>query len=290
MSTSADTSPRWTEVTITVGTERFDGVIDPRHNTVYVRLKSLTDHLRVNYEGQYYKLTHDNRYKEVVHVRDGKVRAEHVFLRQRSRQGQELRDHLYLPLPLIQQYLADLNPDRIRNAEGRAFAWTHKETLVDSFRRGFEKQRTAAASSGGNGSTIPDLETLIRQHFDQAQAIVQRVVEERRQQAERERQEQARQEQEQRQRERQEREQREQTRRRQEQQRRRENQDRGRHASPPPEPWWTILGVSAKATRFEVERCYRELSRIHHPDRGGDITQMMALNRAIEEARQSLGG
>jgi hypothetical protein len=284
MSTSTDGTSRWTEVTITVGTGRFDGVIDPRNNAVYVRLKSLTDHLHIDYHGQYYKLTHDPAYEQAVHIRDGKVQADHAFLRHRSSQGRQLRDYLYLTISLVEQYLKDLKPDRIRNAEGRAFARMHKDTLVESIRRGFEKQRTTNRGTGRSDSTTLELETLIRRHFDQAQAIVQRMLEERRQEAERQRQEQERREREQR-RQQDERLRQERARREQEQQRQEQQRRRPRRAEP--DPWWTALGVAVTATQPEVERRYRELALLHHPDRGGDPEQMKAINQAIDRARKS---
>ncbi len=285
MSTATDSVDRWTEVTISVGTDRFDGAIHPLNTTVYVRLKSLTDHLHMDYEGQYYKVTHDPRYSEAVHIRDRQVKANGDFLRKRSWSGRESREYLYLPLPLVEQYLSDLRPSRIRNAEGRTNARTFQTTLVEAIRRGFEKQRTANAPS----LNVPDLETIIRQHFDQAQAIVQRIAEERRQQAEQQRRK--REAQALREREPQERARREAERRRQEEERRREEEKRraARSRSTAPEPWWIVLGLSSSASQFEAERRYRELALKYHPDRGGDGPTMIALNIAIEQARRMFG-
>lgn len=47
-----------------------------------------------------------------------------------------------------------------------------------------------------------------------------------------------------------------------------------------------VLGVSANATRAEIEKAYKSLSRRHHPDRPGGSTEKMA---AINAAYSALG-
>lgn len=60
-------------------------------------------------------------------------------------------------------------------------------------------------------------------------------------------------------------------------------------ALPAPEQWFTILGVSANATRAEIDTAYRRLAATHHPDRGGDGQAMARINAArddgLEKAR-----
>ena len=51
-------------------------------------------------------------------------------------------------------------------------------------------------------------------------------------------------------------------------------------ALPAPEQPFQVLGVSANATRSEVERAYRALASKHHPDRGGDEQTMARINAA----------
>lgn len=51
-------------------------------------------------------------------------------------------------------------------------------------------------------------------------------------------------------------------------------------ALPQPEQWFTVLGVSAHATRDEIEAAYRRLAMQHHPDRGGDGAEMARINAA----------
>lgn len=50
-----------------------------------------------------------------------------------------------------------------------------------------------------------------------------------------------------------------------------------------------LLGLSATATRDELTEAWRRLAREHHPDRGGDVAAMQALNAAYREALQLVG-
>jgi len=54
-------------------------------------------------------------------------------------------------------------------------------------------------------------------------------------------------------------------------------------ALPAPEQWFTILGVSANASRAEIDAAYRRLAATHHPDRGGDGQEMARINAARDE-------
>lgn len=51
-------------------------------------------------------------------------------------------------------------------------------------------------------------------------------------------------------------------------------------ALPAPEQWWQVLGVSSHATKAEIDEAYRKLAQKHHPDRGGDASQMSRINSA----------
>lgn len=51
-------------------------------------------------------------------------------------------------------------------------------------------------------------------------------------------------------------------------------------ALPAPEQWFQVLGVSANATRAEIDEAYRRLAAKHHPDRGGDPHEMARINTA----------
>lgn len=50
------------------------------------------------------------------------------------------------------------------------------------------------------------------------------------------------------------------------------------------EAWWDVLGVAPNAARTEIDAAYRRLARIHHPDVGGDETEMQRISAAYEEA------
>lgn len=51
-------------------------------------------------------------------------------------------------------------------------------------------------------------------------------------------------------------------------------------ALPAPEQPFQVLGVSATASKDEIERAYRRLASEHHPDKGGDPQQMARINAA----------
>lgn len=48
--------------------------------------------------------------------------------------------------------------------------------------------------------------------------------------------------------------------------------------------WPSVLSIPRGATREEVELRYRELARLHHPDRGGDAAMMSRINAARDAA------
>lgn len=55
-------------------------------------------------------------------------------------------------------------------------------------------------------------------------------------------------------------------------------------ALPAPEQWFQVLGVSAHATREQIETAYRTLAMKHHPDRpGGDAGEMSRINMARDD-------
>lgn len=55
-------------------------------------------------------------------------------------------------------------------------------------------------------------------------------------------------------------------------------------ALPQPEQWFTVLGVSSRASKDEIESAYRLLAMKHHPDRGGDASEMARINAARDQA------
>ena len=59
-------------------------------------------------------------------------------------------------------------------------------------------------------------------------------------------------------------------------------------ALPAPEAerhWSEVLGLSATASRDEIEKAYRSCAKTTHPDHGGSTEAMAALNVAYDEAR-----
>ena len=44
--------------------------------------------------------------------------------------------------------------------------------------------------------------------------------------------------------------------------------------------WYEVLGVDQHAPPDVIRAAYRELTLLHHPDRGGDPQRMAELNRA----------
>jgi DnaJ-class molecular chaperone len=50
---------------------------------------------------------------------------------------------------------------------------------------------------------------------------------------------------------------------------------------------YEVLGVSKKADPEEIKKAYRDLSKIHHPDKGGDPEKFKELNNAYEILKDS---
>ena len=50
------------------------------------------------------------------------------------------------------------------------------------------------------------------------------------------------------------------------------------------ESWWATLGVSAQATRLEIDAAYKTKLRECHPDSGGSHDAMVKLNLARDQA------
>lgn len=46
-----------------------------------------------------------------------------------------------------------------------------------------------------------------------------------------------------------------------------------------------VLGVSPRASNDQIRERYRELAMAHHPDRGGDASEMRRINEAYERLR-----
>lgn len=68
--------------------------------------------------------------------------------------------------------------------------------------------------------------------------------------------------------------------------------------APAERPWREVLGVEGAwvdgappaAVLAYAKTRHRELIKVHHPDRGGDLASATAINRAMEQAEAELGG
>jgi hypothetical protein len=58
-------------------------------------------------------------------------------------------------------------------------------------------------------------------------------------------------------------------------------------ALPAPEQWWQVLGVSAQASRDDIEAAHRRLAMKHHPDRGGSDAEMARINAARDAGMEA---
>lgn len=61
----------------------------------------------------------------------------------------------------------------------------------------------------------------------------------------------------------------------------------GHVALPPPEPWWSILGLEADATLDQAAAAWRRAARSAHPDAGGSRAEWDRVNEAYEQAKRS---
>jgi hypothetical protein len=52
--------------------------------------------------------------------------------------------------------------------------------------------------------------------------------------------------------------------------------------------WWLVLGVTASATRDQIDEAYRRLAREAHPDAGGSHDAMSRLNAARDAAKKAV--
>lgn len=54
-------------------------------------------------------------------------------------------------------------------------------------------------------------------------------------------------------------------------------------------PWWDVLGTTRDATPQAIRRAYLALSRLQHPDSGGDTATMQRINHAYTTAMRERG-
>lgn len=48
-------------------------------------------------------------------------------------------------------------------------------------------------------------------------------------------------------------------------------------------PWWEVLGVERDADRDAIRNAFRALSKVHHPDAGGQAEDFKRLRRAYDD-------
>ena len=51
--------------------------------------------------------------------------------------------------------------------------------------------------------------------------------------------------------------------------------------------WWEVMGIKQDATPEDVRNAFRSLSRIHHPDAGGNEEDFKRLRQAYDEAMKA---
>lgn len=55
-------------------------------------------------------------------------------------------------------------------------------------------------------------------------------------------------------------------------------------------PWWEILGIKEVCSRADIRNAFRALSRIHHPDAGGNEEDFKRLRQVYDEAMKVVKG
>lgn len=52
--------------------------------------------------------------------------------------------------------------------------------------------------------------------------------------------------------------------------------------------WWIVLGIQPTASRDDIRNAFRALSRIHHPDAGGNEEDFKRLRQAYEDGNKAV--
>lgn len=55
--------------------------------------------------------------------------------------------------------------------------------------------------------------------------------------------------------------------------------------APQTEAWWDVLGVPRMSDWEDIQDAYRELAKVHHPDKGGDKDSFVKIANAYTEAK-----
>lgn len=54
------------------------------------------------------------------------------------------------------------------------------------------------------------------------------------------------------------------------------------------QPWWEVLGVQQNATKNDLRNAFRALSKIHHPDAGGNENDFKRLRTAYDDGMKAV--
>ena len=55
-----------------------------------------------------------------------------------------------------------------------------------------------------------------------------------------------------------------------------------------PTPWWEVLGIDRQAPAVAVKKAYKELAKLHHPDREtGNLERFQAISKAWQEYQKT---
>lgn len=52
--------------------------------------------------------------------------------------------------------------------------------------------------------------------------------------------------------------------------------------------WWDVMGIKPDATREDIRNAFRALSKVHHPDAGGNEEDFKRLRKAFDEAMKEV--
>ena len=56
-----------------------------------------------------------------------------------------------------------------------------------------------------------------------------------------------------------------------------------------PTPWWEVLGIDRQAPAVAVKKAYKELAKLHHPDREtGNLERFQAISKAWKEYHETV--
>ena len=55
-----------------------------------------------------------------------------------------------------------------------------------------------------------------------------------------------------------------------------------------PTPWWEVMGIDRQAPAVAVKKAYKELAKLHHPDREtGNLERFQVISKAWQECQKA---